>query len=170
LPKDRIAAPAKCPIAMRDMVCHQILMRSSLGPHDSASLLPNRLTVLFRMSAQCTDHGTSHICNSRPHLCSASEKMRQCKVLHFMQSWSSFLCIFFFNFIHVYPCSSPDRYVLTAFQQGSHRLQTPPPDVATCGVSLSTRHFRVRDIMCKHDVVNIQHAHTPSRPRPRHPK
>ena len=49
-------------------------------------------------------------------------------------------------------------------QQGSHRLQTPPPVATTWEATFSTSHFLVavyvgRDITCKHDVVNIQHAH-----------
>jgi len=51
-------------------------------------------------------------------------------------------------------------------KQDSHRPQTPPPALPL-GVTLSSRHFLVcilvaiirRDIMCKHDVINIQHAH-----------
>jgi len=47
----------------------------------------------------------------------------------------------------------------------THRLckrpQTPPP-VLPAGVTLSTRHFLVpiirRDVMCKHDLIYIQHA------------
>jgi len=47
-------------------------------------------------------------------------------------------------------------------QQGSHGPQTPPPVLPPGNyvkhTSFSCCHIR-RDIMCKHDVINIQHAH-----------
>jgi len=58
--------------------------------------------------------------------------------------------------------SAVSNVVESKFDQCSRRPQTPPPSFATWGVIISTpfscRYIR-RDIMCKHDVMNIQHAH-----------
>ena len=48
------------------------------------------------------------------------------------------------------------------WQQGMSETADSAPSAATCGyfkrTSFSCRYIR-RDIMCKHDVMNIQHTH-----------